>query len=93
VESWIVVASFGMVSEGDEIDVAYDPAHPERAASAREVDILARHPRGLERIEAEGGVADRTPSYRPALVTGALAALTFAGTAVWALRGRNRPAQ
>jgi hypothetical protein len=93
VESWIVVASFGMVSEGDEIEVAYDPAHPERAASAWEVDVLARNPRGLERIPAEGGIADRTPSYRPAVLTGALAALILAGTAIWALRGRNRPAQ
>jgi hypothetical protein len=89
--NWITVhAWLGPFYAGEAFEVAYDPARPERAASGMEADVLARHPRGLERLVGENGYRAPAPTYRSALITEVLAVLALAVTVVWATRSPRR---
>jgi hypothetical protein len=83
--TWITVHVWlGPFYAGDAFEVAYDPAHPERAASGLEAGVLARDPRGLERLVGENGFRAPAPTYRPALIAALLAVLALAVTVAWA---------
>jgi hypothetical protein len=68
--------------EGEIVEVAYDPDHPESVAHGQEVLALAEQAGGLDKIENVG-------SARSA---GFLAVVALGGTVVWALCASSRRA-